>query len=129
MGYQLLSIPLAFEETNVPTVNERTRRMQAFRDEALRAHEIARNRIAQRINSNFKPFQIGDKVWLDTRNLQMKINSKLKPKREGPFEIERLIGKVSYQLRLPPHWRIHPVFHATLLKPYKETEQYGPNIP
>ena len=80
MGYQPLSIPLAFEETNMPTINDRTRKMQAYRDEALHSHEIARNRIAQRINSNFQPFKIGDKVWHDTRNLQMKINSKLKPK-------------------------------------------------
>ena len=98
MGYQPQSTPLAFEDTNIPMVNECSKLMQAYQDEALQAHEITRNRIAQRINSNFQPFQIGDKVWLDTRNLQMKINSKLKPKREGPFEVERLIGKVSYQL-------------------------------
>ena len=59
----------------------------------------------------------------------MKINSKLKPKREGPFEITKLIGKVSYRLHLPDQWRIHPIFHATLLRPYKETDQHGPNFP
>ena len=25
-------------------------------------------------------------------------------------------------------WKIHPVFHATLLTPYKETETHGPNF-
>jgi len=32
-------------------------------------------------------------------------------------------------LQLPASWRIHNVFHATLLKPYKENEIYGPNFP
>jgi hypothetical protein len=67
-------------------------------------------------------------VLLDTRNLKMKINSKLKPRREGPFKIEQVIGKVNYKLTLPQHWKVHPVFHAILLKPYKETEQHGPNF-
>ena len=31
------------------------------------------------------------------------------------------------RLKLPPHWRIHPVFHASLLTPYIETEAHGPN--
>jgi Chromo (CHRromatin Organisation MOdifier) domain len=29
---------------------------------------------------------------------------------------------------LPPQWRIHNVFHASLLTPYKETEEYGENF-
>jgi hypothetical protein len=29
---------------------------------------------------------------------------------------------------LPPNWKIHNVFHASLLTPYKETEQHGPNF-
>ena len=96
MGLQPLATPLAFEETNLPTVNERLQLMKTYREEALQAHKITQNRIAQRIKANFRPFLIGDKVWLDTQNLRMKINSKLKPKKEGPFEIEKPIGKVSY---------------------------------
>ena len=50
------------------------------------------------------------------------------PKREGPFEIEEVLGPVTYHLTLPSTWRIHNVFHAILLKPYVETEVYGENF-
>ena len=36
---------------------------------------------------------------------------------------------MTYQLRLPGTWKIHNVFHTTLLQQYKETEVYGANFP
>ena len=33
----------------------------------------------------------------------------------GPFQITQRVGLVAYQLRLPPHSHIHPVFHCSLL--------------
>jgi len=36
---------------------------------------------------------------------------------------------ITYCLKLPDQWRIHPVFHASLLSPYQETETHGPNFP
>ena len=48
---------------------------------------------------------------------------------EGPFEIEEVLGPVTYQLKLPETWRIHNVFHAILLQPYTETEAHGNNYP
>ena len=32
-----------------------------------------------------------------------------------------------YQLHIPQQWKIHDIFHASLLTPYKETEEHGPN--
>ena len=52
----------------------------------------------------------------------------MKPKREGPFEITEVLGPVTYRLRLPNSWRIHNVFHATLLRSYKENTVYGQNF-
>jgi Chromo (CHRromatin Organisation MOdifier) domain len=34
---------------------------------------------------------------------------------------------VTYQLKLPESWRIHKVFYAALLQPYRENEVYGEN--
>lgn len=34
---------------------------------------------------------------------------------------------MTYKLQLPKTWKIHPVFHAALLTPYKETDTHGPN--
>jgi hypothetical protein len=52
----------------------------------------------------------------------MKTNyhKKMALKREGPFEIEEVLGPVTYQLKLPTTWKIHNVFHAVLLKPYED---------
>jgi hypothetical protein len=51
----------------------------------------------------------------------------------GPFPITHVISCTSYQLKLPSQWKIHNVFHATLLTPYKETplngKQYQEPIP
>ena len=35
------------------------------------------------------------------------------------------MGPVTYRINLPESWKIHNVFHASLLRQYKETEVYG----
>ena len=44
-----------------------------------------------------------------------KLSQKMAPKWEGPFQIKEVLGPVTYQLKLPEPWKIHKVFHATLL--------------
>ena len=45
--------------------------------------------------------------------------------KQGLFEIDKVLGPVTYRLKLPTTWRIHNMFHAVLLKPYQENEIYG----
>ena len=85
--------------------------------------------MAARKKDTFTPFVKGQKVWLDLRNLKMSYHMKITPKREGPFEIEEVLGPVTYRLKLPESWKIHNVFHAVLLRPYIENETHGGNFP
>jgi hypothetical protein len=74
-------------------------------------------------------YQIGSEVWLDTTNLcTMGTNTKIDLLRYGPFQIIKEISPVVYQLKLPSEWKIHDVFHASLLSPYTETEAHSPNF-
>ena len=41
-------------------------------------------------------------------------------KYEGPLKIVAKVGKISYKLELPTHFKIHSVFNASILKPYHE---------
>ena len=125
-GEAPLAIPTSFENTKFPSVAEKIKNLVTSQ-EALAAHELARSQMAEWIKSNFTPFKKGQMVWLDTRHLKTNYHKKMAPKQEGPFKIKEVLGPVTYQLKLPESWRIHKVFHATLLCPYKENEVYGEN--
>ena len=63
---------------------------------------------------------MGDQVLLSTNNLHMKQvpAAKLKAKFVGPFFVHRCIGPVAYELKLPENWKIHPILHTSLLRPF-----------
>ena len=68
-------------------------------------------------------------MWLEAMNLHLHYPSrKLAPKQQGPFEISQVLSPLTYRLHLPSTWKIHDVFHATLLSPYKETKAHGLNF-
>ena len=126
-GDSPLAIPHLFENTKFPVGEIKMKQLWNNREEALAAHELARTRMIERRRNNFTPFQKGEKVWLDSWNLKMLYHKKMAPKREGPFEITDVLGPLTYRLDLPETWKIHNVFHASLLQRYKENEVYGTN--
>src|SRR6266404_2615087 len=74
-------------------------------------------------------YKLRQQVWLDTTHLKLPHQkAKLIPKCLGPFKITQEISPVAYRLELPPNWRIHNVFHASLLTLYHETTAHGPNF-
>jgi len=51
----------------------------------------------ERTAKTWKPFKIGDEVWLKTKNLKLPYQSKkMQPKRLGPFKVIEFIGACTY---------------------------------
>src|SRR5712672_634197 len=97
------------------------------REEAQHVLKQAQEKMIK--ETRFKGFEIGNKVWLEGTNIKRPYDSrKLSPKRYRPFEVVAKISHVTYQIGLPETWGIHNVFHASLLTPYKETEEHGTNF-
>ena len=116
--------------TSVPAVEERLGKLEDNRIEAfqniLKAQRVLR--MKRQGGKRFKPYQENDQVWIEGTNLQTLYPSKkLGPKRYGPFKILKRLSDAVYRVEIPKHWKIHNVFHANLITPYKETELHGPN--
>jgi hypothetical protein len=114
-GKAPIAIPMTFKNTKFSSVAEKIKNLVTSREEALAAHELARSHMVERIKSNFVPFKKGQMVWLDSRHLKTNYHKKMAPKREGPFEIEEVLGPVTYRWKLLESWQIHKVSHAALL--------------
>ena len=97
-------------------------------EEAIAAYELAQWCMAERHKNKFSGFKLDQLVWLNTQNLKTKYHKKMAPKSEGPFQISKVLRPVTYQLDLPPTWKIHNVFHAVLLMPYIKNEVHRPNF-
>ena len=69
-------------------------------------------------NKGVKPrsYTSSDKVWLNSKYIKTKRNRKLEAKFFGPFRVLHPVGKQAYKLELPKRWRIHDVFHVSLLE-------------
>jgi hypothetical protein len=109
-------------ETPNETISQRQEQAEKWRTKAKEAlNQSANQKPAEQ-------YTVRDRVWLENKNLMLTHGTrKLHPRRHGPFEITKQISPVAYKLKLPMAWTIHDVFHASLLRPYKETEQKGVN--
>ena len=53
---------------------------------------------------------------MNNKYIKTKRNHKLEFKFFGPFQVLHPVEKQAYKLKLPKRWRIHDVFHVSLLE-------------
>src|ERR1700712_2354959 len=69
-------------------------------------------------------YSVGDLVMLNGKNIRTRrAAKKLDNKLFGPFKVNKVVGtrKMSVGLELPKRWRVHNVFHVSLLEPYRQS--------
>ena len=71
----------------------------------------------------FMKFVIENYVWLKNKNIRTKRNRKLEWKQFESFEIFDKINKQVYKLVLFKRWKIHDIFHVSLLKLVKKRKK------
>ncbi|GBG81457.1 hypothetical protein CBR_g32448 [Chara braunii] len=75
-------------------------------------------------------FHVGERVWVKASELGQEsgISRKLMPQYFGPWEVLDVVKDEmdgpTYVIRIPGHLRTHPVFHASKLAPFAETDQF-----
>src|SRR5487761_1748842 len=126
MGYTPV-VHQPIRKAELPSIGECISKITENRNAAQEALRKAQEHLSK--ITKFKAYKENDKVWLEATHLKVPYESaKLSPKRYGPFRVAAVISPVAYRLELPPTWKIHPVFHASLMTPYRETETHGPNF-
>jgi len=109
--------------TNLPYVADLVANFGNIWKETRRHISKAQEAYKRRVDKHRNPteFEVGDQVWLSTKNLRFRENPspKLRPKWVGPFSITVKKSPVVYQLHLPSSIPVHPIFHISLLKPYR----------
>ena len=117
-----------FEPAKPPPSNIREVNANAFAMQIEEIQEILQDNmlIAQanyechtnRHRSPAPQYQIGDLVWLDTRNLFTKRPSrKLENRHAGKYRVKKIVSNHAVELNLPSDNYGHLVFHINLFKP------------
>ena len=86
--------------------------------------EKAQKRYQKQLNAGRRDvdYEVGQKVLLNVKNFTLPegLTPKFMSKFAGPFSIVEKLFKDVYKLELPPEIKVHPTFHVSLLKPFKE---------
>jgi len=132
-GYHPATIDPPSSEPLNPASTVYAHWMQMVHDESRKGLEAAQERIHRYTDPARKEplaYQVGDLVMLNGRNIKTRRPSKkLDHKNHGPFQIEKIVSPLAVRLTLPRKWKIHNVFHVSLLEPYRTSEHRAPADP
>ena len=113
-------------DSMVPDASTLTAGFQAARSQARDALLVAQAFQQKSYNGGrlIQEFEEGDQVVLNVDSLELLCSEggrgrKLLMKYDGPFEILRKLSPVSYQLRLPASYGIHPIINIAHLELYR----------
>jgi hypothetical protein len=110
-------------EKNVSTTRARIEEIIKLRNQLYKRLKKTKNNQIKYYDEKHtsRIFNVEDKILLNFRNIHIfKSSKKLDHKYYESFEIEEFIEKQTYKLRLFHTFRIHDVFHVSLLKSYKK---------
>ena len=117
---------MGFEQrtTKAPAAEELMKQMEETLKQTKENIEKARTHMkdqADKHRSKAPDYEIGDKVWLSTKNLKLtRALKKLTERWLGPYDITKCIRDNTLELQLPRSMKIHPVVNISQVKPYKE---------
>lgn len=112
-------------DVDVPAVSDYIHRIQENIALARDRHAEAKTKqttYANRSRRKEPEYKVGDKVYLETKNLRLRIKQKGRsmkfyPCYIGPFELSKAEPVTSnYTLKLPPEFQIHPKIHVRRLR-------------
>ena len=121
-GFKTTEIPALIHPTpNKPELNVATER-SIHRSEATDAVAFAAAKAKPWYDKRHKPIILPEGSYAFLRlhrgyHLLGHPSRKLSQQYCGPFLMEKRVGKLAYKLKIPAHWRIHPVVSIAQLEP------------
>ncbi len=132
-GYSPPLFPEEESQVNIPSARRFVQRCRQTWRKVRRALLQTSERYQRQANRRRRmapDFLAGQRVWLATKSLPLRVESrKLSQKYIGPFLIARKVNPVSFRLFHPRSLRINPTFHVSLLKPVSTSPFAPPHRP
>jgi len=121
-----------FPEGKVPAATERARSMRETSEMLAKRWRTAQESQKRGNDARNKPmsYKVGDMVLLSSKNLSLPgSKKKLGARFVGPFRVRDCIGSQAYRLALPESYKIHNVFHVSLLERWQQRAGEEPAEP